>query len=137
MPNFTFLKCALYSIQTTDSHQEVLEETHQENLELRQENLGLREQLSNSSSQISEISAKYNLLETKLTELSSRLHRRDNRFNRLREAYNRRKEELCFLQVNGRSQDQERIQTLNRSVEQLNHDYNYVLDQLHTENLLK
>ena len=106
-------------------------------MELRQENLGLREQLSISLSQISELSAKYDLLETKLTDLSSRLHRRDNRFNHLKEAYNRRKEELRFLQENGRQQDYERIQTLSRSVEQLNSDYNHVLDQLHAKNLLK
>ena len=73
----------------------------------------------------------------KLTDLSSHLRRQDNRFNHLKEAYNQRKEELYFLQENSRLQDQERIQTLNRSVGQLNSDYNYVLDQLHAENLLK
>ena len=128
-----------FSVQATGSHQEVQEETCicQENLELRQENLGLREQLSISLSQISELSAKYDLLETKLTDLSFRLRRRDNRFNHLKEVYNQRKEELRFLQENGRQQDYERIQTLSRSVEQLNSDYNHILNQLPAENLLK
>ena len=125
------------SIQATGSHHQEETRLHQENLELRQENLGLREQLSISLSQISELSAKYDLLETKLTDLSSCLRHRDNRFNHLKEAYNRRKEELRFLQENGHQQDYERIQTLSRLVEQLNSDYNHVLNQLHAENLLK
>ena len=61
--------------------------------------------------------------------------RQENKFQHLQRSYHRLKEELRLLQEKGRPGDHVKIQELEHSVEELQHNYEHVLSLLHTDNL--
>ena len=85
--------------------------------------------------QTAELSFDCDRLKRKITKLSSLMTHQENIFQLLQRSYRQLEEKLRLLQEKGRPEDHVKIQELDHLVEELQHNYQCVLNLLHADNL--